>query len=324
MPRPRCIDADALPRSRDRPQYPVPPSNGYVGAPGPSVQPASSLNARPPPTAPRPNSQQQRQHSPVQSQHQQQPSLNYGNRSPVQSMQPSQQAYGGSPAPASPQQRQGNDGPPPMSPAEPAPARGARRQYAANQGAYFAPEVAGGATQGGGGQHAHSTSQSAFFSPGDPAGVSAPYYPPTEGQYDQQGYPAQSQQQQQPMSAAYDGQQQQQASAGLAGQFGQMALGSVQPLQVMTSNLVGLALNPAELFGAGPPEIRLPPNVSYCPLARLTRPAGLTRASGSLSRPPFPPALMPTLIPRIKDRPLTRSRPIARCYLNQNCRWRSL
>lgn len=48
----------------------------------------------------------------------------------------------------------------------------------------------------------------------------------------------------------------------LAGQFNQMAIRPLPPFQVSTTNLVGLPLNPAELFGMPPPDVRLPQGVS--------------------------------------------------------------
>lgn len=115
---------------------------------------------------------------------------------------------------------------------------------------------------GGGGQ---------FFSPAanDPI-TAAPYYAPqpNPSPYGQMGG-----QQQQPAYGVPPGQaaygQMGGQQAGLANQFGNLSVGhKPPPVMVTTTNLVGLPLNPAELFGAGPPEIRLPLNVSPSLLSR--------------------------------------------------------
>lgn len=145
-----------------------------------------------------------------------------------------------------------------------APARG-RRQYAAGTAAYIAGEQATGPG------HGHSQSQQ-FFSPatgipplaGAPDGNNNGFFSPAgpdfgiqqnvtgggAGGYANQGPPP-----------TYG----QPPVAGLTNQFGQMGMGgghkTLSPLS--TTNLVGLPLNPAELFSAPPPEIRLPPNVRF-------------------------------------------------------------
>jgi hypothetical protein len=159
-----------------------------------------------------------------------------------------------------------------MSPGGAGPARASRRQYAANQGTYFEADPSAGQQQ-----HGDPNAQSTFFSPSDPAvGATPAYYQGAGGntaggdQYgNNQGY-----------SQGGDPQQQQQGGAGLASQFGQMGLGPTQPFQVSTTNLVGLPLNPAELFGSPPPEIRLPPNVNSLRLAEFRCVTDLTRIVG--------------------------------------------
>jgi protein transport protein SEC24 len=157
-----------------------------------------------------------------------------------------------------------------ISPPAPGPVRGSRRQYAANSAAYIAgdaPVLSG---------HGHTQSVGQFFSPAAADPATTPYYgaaPAAQGGYtvgprEGQGYapqqmgqqhnPAYGAQQQQP---AYG--QQQQPQQDLSNQFGQMGIGSAKPIgHVPTTNLVGLPLNPAELFGMAPPEIRLPANVN--------------------------------------------------------------
>ena len=153
--------------------------------------------------------------------------------------------------------------PPPPQPDEqaPAPARGPRRQYAQNQGAYFTAE-ANNAPQTGppaAGGHARAASQ-AFFSPAammDPNGAPSP----VPFAQDQQQFPYPTQQPQQ--IPAYG--QQTAPDAAISNQFSQMGISGQQnpAFQTSTTNLVGLPLNPAELFMMDPPEIRLPANVSH-------------------------------------------------------------
>lgn len=138
-----------------------------------------------------------------------------------------------------------------------APARGTRRQYAANQGAYFAGDAGAGA-QGPPPPSGHGRSAStAFFSPASMADPSpAPYFTPGAGNQfagAQGGGYAGEQPQQIP---AYG----QQPVANLASQFGQMGIAGSKP-NASTTNLVGQLLNPAELFQMDPPQIQLPPNV---------------------------------------------------------------
>ena len=113
--------------------------------------------------------------------------------------------------------------------AAPLPARGSRRQYAANPAA-----------------------QAPFFNPNAPAHAGAPE---SAGGY--QGQPAPYQQPQQ----GY-GQQQAGQVQGITNQFGQMGIAGQRPVQSLsTTNLVGLPLHPGELYAMNPPEILLPPNV---------------------------------------------------------------
>lgn len=151
--------------------------------------------------------------------------------------------------------------------AGPPPARGSRRQYAANTAAYIAGDGSAGPPVPG---HGHSASvslgpSSNFFSPADPA-VQQPFFNPNappQGPPDayQNGnqHPAPQFQAPGPQQG-YQGQPQ--PVAGLANQFGQMGISGPRPTQSLsTTNLVGLPLHPGELYAMNPPEILLPPNV---------------------------------------------------------------
>lgn len=101
--------------------------------------------------------------------------------------------------------------------------------------------------------------------------------------------------------------QQPQSAGPLASQFGQMGLGGKPaPAMVSTTNLVGLPLNPAELFEMAPPEIRLPANVR----TRATEPESRRADDGyAARRPPSPRARTGTAIPRTSAPPSTPSLP---------------
>jgi protein transport protein SEC24 len=146
----------------------------------------------------------------------------------------------------------------------PAP-RASRRQYAANTAAYIAGDTSGvGAPLTSG--HGHSQSQQ-FFSPASHDPNSQLFTP---GARDFGGGAAAAQGFQQPGIPPYAGGQQ--GVQGMANQFGQMGLGGQKQMQVVSStNLIGQALNPAEMMSMSPPEIRLPPNVSCSELVPLAR-----------------------------------------------------
>lgn len=138
----------------------------------------------------------------------------------------------------------------------PAP-RGSRRQYAANTAAYIAGDTSGvGAPLTSG--HGHSQSQQ-FFSPASHDPNSQLFTP---GAQDFSGGAAAAQGFQQPGQPIPPYAGGQQGVQGMANQFGQMGLGGQKQMQVVSStNLIGQALNPAEMMSMSPPEIRLPPNV---------------------------------------------------------------
>jgi hypothetical protein len=188
--------------------------------------------------------------------------------------------------------------------------RPGRRQYARDAGAYLAGDGSGPPPGAG---HGHSQSVAgSFFSPAAPAlapaGGAGQFFTPGGGDAAGAGFgaaPVQPGPGGAPAPAQPIGGAPSAAPAGfaagapaqLANQFGQMGLGGPrQQANVANLNLIQTPLNPLELFTLQPPEINLPPNVSFLFFFPSLSSVDVL-STFSLYRPPSPSLRLATPIP---------------------------